>query len=294
MAWAPTCASDMPAPARALAEFFAMAGASSKHGEHELHTTGQVPYLVEGLTAVMGSEAAFKDRKCFSLIYCPVAPLSHDGEMLDAYLELGEYEMPVTSMPMPICGTTGPASLFSNLCVANAENLSSVVVYQLNNPGRPIILGNATGIVDFLSGAYLGGVPEMGLMSAGMTAMANYYGAPSCAAGCTADAKSAGPEAVLQKFSTTLPPALLATDVIVGYGAVEGDQLLVLEQLVVDEEIAQWCAGWPRALMGARAKICSRYQTGGSGRALFEVEEHAAGAAQRGILYRPADAARIV
>ena len=241
MAWAPTCASDMPAPARALAEFFAMVSSCSKHGQHELHTVGQVPYLVEGLTVVMGSEAALKERKCFSLIYCPVAPLSHDGEMLDAYLELGEYELPVTSMPMPICGTTGPASLFGNLCLANAENLSSVVVYQLNNPGRTMMLGNATGIVDFMSGAYLGGVSEMGLMSAGLTTMANYYGAPSCAAGCTADAKYAGAEAVQQKFATTLPPVLMNADVIVGYGAVEGDQLLVLEQLIVDEDIAQWC-----------------------------------------------------
>jgi trimethylamine--corrinoid protein Co-methyltransferase len=254
MAWAPTCASDMPAPARALSEFFAMAGACSKHGEHELHTVGQAPYLVEGLTAIMGSEAAFKERKCFSLIYCPVAPLSHDGEMLDAYLALGEWEMPVTSMPMPICGTTGPASLFGNLCLANAENLSSVVVYQLNNPGRPMMMGNATGIVDFLSGAYLGGVSEMGLMSAGMTAMAHYYGAPSCAAGVTADAKSAGPEAVLQKFSTTLPPMTMNADVIVGYGAVEGDQLLVLEQLVVDEEIAQWCRRLAQGIDGGEGK----------------------------------------
>ena len=148
----------------------------------------------------------------------------------------------------------GPASLFGNLCVANAENLSSVVVYQLHNPGRPLMLGSATGIVDFLSGAYLGGVSEMGLMSAGMTAMANYYRAPSCAAGCTADAKSAGPEAVLQKFSTTLPPALMATDVIVGYGAVEGDQLLVLEQLVVDEEIAQWCRRLAQGIDGGEGK----------------------------------------
>jgi hypothetical protein len=65
----------------------------------------------------------------------------------------------------------------------------------------------------------------MGLMDAGMTAMANYYGVPSCAVGCTADAKSARPEAVLQKFSTTLPPTLMAADIIVGFGTVEGDQL---------------------------------------------------------------------
>ncbi len=241
MAWAPTCASDTPASSRPLHEFFAMSRACSKHGQHELHSIAQVPYLVEGLQMILGSEDALKKRKAFSLIYCPVAPLSHDGEMLDAYLALGEFEMPVTTLPMPICGTTGPASLFGNICLANAENLSSLVVYQLDHPGRPIIMGSATGVVDFLSGAYLGGVPEMGLMSAAITEMAHFYGLPSASAGCTADANAPGPEAVMQKMITTFAPAAAATDIIIGFGEVEGDQLLVLEQLIVDNEIAHYC-----------------------------------------------------
>jgi trimethylamine--corrinoid protein Co-methyltransferase len=241
MAWAPTCASEAPAPSRALHEFFSMIRFCSKHGEHELHSVAQVPYLVEGLQAVMGSETAMKERKCFSLIYCPVAPLSHDGEMLDAYLELGEFEVPVMSMPMPICGTTGPASLFSNVCLANAENLSSMVIYQLAHPGRPVIMSSATGIVDFLSGAYLGGVPEMGLMSAALTSMAHFYGIPGSGAGVTADANQPGPEAIIQKIMTTLPPLSQRADIIIGTGELEGDQLLVLEQLVVDNEVGHIC-----------------------------------------------------
>jgi len=241
MAWAPTCANDVPASARPLHEFFSMAQFCSKHGQHEIHSRGQVPYLVEGLIAIMGSEETLMRRNCFSLIYCPVAPLSHDGEMLDAYLELGEFGLPVTSMPMPICGTTGPASLFGNICVANAENLSSVVIYQLAHPRRSFIMGNAIGVVDFMSGAYLGGLPETGLMGGALTVMAHYYGLPSCSGGVTTDAKQPGPEAILDKIMDTIPPVLSKADVIVGYGELEGDQLLVLEQLVVDNEIAHHC-----------------------------------------------------
>jgi trimethylamine--corrinoid protein Co-methyltransferase len=241
MAWAPTCASDVPAPARALHEYLSMAQFCSKHGQHELHTVSQVPFLVEGLTAILGSEEALKQRKCYSLIYCPIAPLSHDGEMLDAYLELGDFELPVTSMPMPICGTTGPASLFGNICLANAENLSTIVIFQLAHPGRPLMMGNAIGVVDFLSGAYLGGLPETGLMGGALTVMAHYYGLPSCSGGVTTDAKQPGPEAILDKIMDTIPPVLLNADIIVGFGELEGDQLLVLEQLVVDNEIAHHC-----------------------------------------------------
>jgi trimethylamine:corrinoid methyltransferase-like protein len=241
MAWAPVCASEAPAHARALHEFFAMMRYSSKHGEHEVHFANQVPYLIAGLKAVMGDETTLKVRKAFSLIYCPVAPLMHDGEMLDAYLELGDLELPVMLMPMPVCGTTGPASLFSNICQANAEALSAIVIYELAHPGRPLMYSNATGTMDFRNGAYLGGSPEMGLMAASLTQMGRFYGLPSCSAGCTSDAKQPGPEAVLEKMMTTIPPVCAGADIIVGLGEIESDQVLVLEQLVVDNELAHFC-----------------------------------------------------
>jgi trimethylamine---corrinoid protein Co-methyltransferase len=241
MAWAPTCAEDMPANIRAISEFFTMARFSSKHGEHELHTVEQVPYLVEGLSAIMGSEDALRKSNAYSLIYCPVAPLTHDGQMLDAYLELGEVGLPVMSMPMPVNGTTGPASLYSNIALANAEMLSTLVIFQLAHPGRPIIYSSATGTVDFRSGAYLAGVPEMGLQSAALTVMGKYYGFPTGGAGFTSDAKQAGPEAVIEKLITTLPSVLVGTDILVGFGEIESDQLLILEQIVVDNEIAHLC-----------------------------------------------------
>jgi len=241
MAWAPTCASEVPAHSRPLHEFFAMMKYSSKHGEHELHRHEQVPYLLAGLKAVLGGEAEVRARKAYSLIYCPVAPLTHDGAMLDAYLDLGQYEMPVMIMPMPVNGTTGPASLFANLCQANAEALSALVVYQLANPGRPLIYSSATGSVDFRNGAYMGGTPEMGLQSAAMVEMGRYYGLPSSSAGCTSDAREPGAQAVLEKLVTTFPPVSVGSDIIVGFGEIESDQLLILEQLVVDDELARFC-----------------------------------------------------
>ena len=134
MAWAPTTASDTPAASRALHEFFGMMRFSPSTAQHEVHRTDQVPYLLEGLAAILGSEEEMKARNNYSLIYCPVAPLMHDGPMLDAYLELGEVDMPVMIMPMPVNGTTGPASLFSQFCLANAEALSTIVIFQLAHP----------------------------------------------------------------------------------------------------------------------------------------------------------------
>ena len=241
MAWAPTCAEDIPANIRALYEFLSMARFCSKHGEHELHRVEQVPYLEEALIAIMGSEDALRKSNAYSLVYCPVAPLTHDGQMLDAYLELGEVGLPVLSIPMPVNGTTGPASLYSNIALANAEMLSSLVIFELAHPGRPMIFSSSTATIDFRSGAYLAGVPEMALQTAGLAVMGKYYGVPTSGAGFTSDAKQAGPEAVIEKLITTLPAVLIGTDILIGFGEIESDQLLILEQIVVDNEIAHLC-----------------------------------------------------
>ncbi len=188
LAWPPVTASDAPAGSRALHEFVTMIRASSKHGQHELHTREQAPYLAEALTLVAGGVEVLRGRHPWSLIYCPIAPLVHDGPMLDGYLDLGALDLPVMVMPMPVTGTTGPAGLLANVALANAEALSAIVVFQLAHPGRPMIYSSATGTMDFRSGAFLGGMPEMGLMSAALVTMGRFYGLPTTAAGCTADA----------------------------------------------------------------------------------------------------------
>jgi trimethylamine--corrinoid protein Co-methyltransferase len=241
MAWAAVAAEDKPAHTRPLYEWFTTAKFTSKHVQHELHNVAQAAYLAEGLAAMLGSEEALKESNAFSFIYCPVSPLVHDGPMMDAYLELGSMNIPVMVLPMPVPGSTGPASLFGNLCLANAEALSSIIVYQLAHPGRPVIYSSATGTIDFRNGAYTAGTPEMGLMSGALAEMGRFYALPSTSAGCTADARQPGPQALLEKFITSIVPVLAGSDVIVGFGELEGDQLLVLEQIVVDNELAHLC-----------------------------------------------------
>jgi len=238
MAWAAVSAADKPAGSRPLYEWDSMFKYSSKHGQHELHNVEQAPYLAECMIAVMGSEDEVRARHAYSFIYCPVAPLIHDGPMMDAYFEFGDLDVPIMILPMPVTGTTGPSSLFSNICLANAEGLSSIVAYQLAHPGRPMIFSSATGSMDMRNGAFLGGTPEMGLMSAAIVEMGRFYDLPSTSAGCTADARQPGADAVLEKLITSMSPVLSGSDILVGFGAVESDQLLVLEQIVVDNEIA--------------------------------------------------------
>jgi trimethylamine--corrinoid protein Co-methyltransferase len=211
------------------------------HVQDELEGPEQVPFIIEALEAILGSADAVRDRKIYSVIYCTLPPLGHEGGMNDAYLELLDYEVPICLFPMPSAGSTGPASLFSNIALANAEALSALTLFQLASPGTPIIMGDASGSTDFRTGNFLEGSPEMVLQAGARGEMAKFYGLPNEQAGCLADAKDHGPQAILEKMLTTLPLVLSGVDLIQGPGALETSNMMSLEQIVVDDEIARVC-----------------------------------------------------
>ena len=214
---------------------------TSKHVQDELTDPREVPYMIEGMAAILGSEDAVEERKIYSVCYCTMAHLTHDGGMSDALIDLSEFEIPILIFPMPCAGSTGPASLFSNITMGNAEALSAVVLFQMAHPGTPLIYGDASGSTEFSTGGFLEGSPEMVLMSAARGEMARFYGLPSTQAGCLTDANAPGPQAVMEKLITTLPLVLSGVDYIQGPGAIETSGTLCLEQIVVDEEIGQLC-----------------------------------------------------
>ena len=234
-------ANDLPGQSALVGRFITSLKYTAKHLQDEIFHPREVPYFIEAAAAVLGSEEEIRRRKIFSVVYCPVAPLVHDKDMSDAYLDLAPHEVPILIFPMPAAGSTGPASLFSNIALANAESLSALVLFQLNCPGTPLIVGNASGSFDFSSGAFLEGSPEMVLQTAALGEMARFYGLPNTQAGCLSDAKTPGPQAVLDKLLTTLPLVLTGVDVVQGIGALECSQVLMLEQIVVDHEIARLC-----------------------------------------------------
>ena len=214
---------------------------SSKHIQHELHRPEEVPFLIEALTAILGSEDEVKRRKIFSVCYCTIPPLTHDREMCDTYLELAKFHVPILPFPMPAAGSTGPASLYSNTAVATAESLSALVLFQMAEPGVPIIFGHAAGITNFSQGTFLEGAPETTLINGALGEMAKFYNLPNTQAGCLSDAKQIGPQAIMEKVFSALPLVLSGVDVINGTGEIETSQLLVQEQIVVDHEIALMC-----------------------------------------------------
>lgn len=239
--WPPVAAHDIPYEARSIIGTGTAFMNTSKHIMDEVKRKEEVPYIIEMCKAMLGGEEKIEERKLYSVTYCTVAPLCHDEAMLDATMCLSKYMAPILVYPMPACGTTGPASLYSNTALANAEALSSVVIFQLASPGVPILFGAALGVVNVRSGMFLEGAVETALQMTAMGEMGKFYGLPTMNAGCLTDAKAPGMQAVMEKVLTTLPLVLAEVDVIQGIGLIESSMTLSLEQMLIDGEIANLC-----------------------------------------------------
>jgi trimethylamine--corrinoid protein Co-methyltransferase len=239
--WSPVHCHDVPHNSLQIHSWLESLIHSSKHIQDEIRHPREVPYLIEALATILGSEDAVKERKIFSVVYCTIPPLTHDREMCEAYLDLVKYHVPILPFPMPAAGSTGPASLHSNVAIANAESLSALVLFQMAEPGTPIIYGHAACATNFRSGNILEGAPEAALMNGALGEMARFYDLPNFQAGCLTDAKQPGAQTIMEKVLSTLPLVLSGVDVVEGLGVLESSQLLVLEQIVVDHEIACMC-----------------------------------------------------
>ena len=212
-----------------------------KHVQDEVKIPAEVELVGSMLKAILGSEEEIKKRKIYSVTYCTIAPLSHETEMMEATMDLCKYDVPILTYPMPASGSTGPASLSSNLALANAETLSAFVLFQCEKPGVPIIFGSSAGATNRRSGVLMEGAIETTLVNMGMHEMAVYYGFPSEVAGCLSDAKEPGMQAVIEKTLSTLPLVLSGANIIQGIGLFEASMTLSFEQMLVDEEIAMLC-----------------------------------------------------
>ncbi len=224
--WTGCSAADVPEKTHCLHEMAAIIEGTSKHVQFELSNPYESKFALDILRAVCGSDEEIRRRKIASVLYCPVSPLTQDTNMLEAYLELVGYDIPINIYPMPMIGMTSPASIFSTICQINAEVLSAVVIFETLSPGWPLIYGVASGAADPITGAYVKS-GEAALVSLGGTEMARYYGLPCAVTGGGS--------------FETMPTYLGRADLIDGIGTTDNGMAVSLEMILTEDEIAKRC-----------------------------------------------------
>ena len=214
----------------------------SKHIQDSSDSPEKSKLLLEILQIAFGGKEALRDKHPFSFLLCPMSPLVIDERYIDAYLAITGWDIPVAIMPMPLMGATGPASIISNMVVANSEFLAMLCLVQAANPGTPIIYAPMPQSVEPHTWRYTGGAIENSLFGTATTAMGRYYGFPVEAGTGGTDQYYPGAQAGYERAINWTLPTLSWPDILVGPGLLGGSTILCLEQMLIDVEIFRRCA----------------------------------------------------
>lgn len=190
------------------------------------------------LEAAAGGKEELSRIKTWAISICPDSNLQW-GESIIGLLVMAKAKVPIEIVPMPFCGSTHPVTIAGTLVQANAETLSALVFAQLINPGCPVIYAPSYGgIMDMATGSHSFGAPESALHAAAFAQLGKWYNLPTDMMMGTTDSKVPDGQAIAEKITTILLPALAGADCITMAGGLLDFALSAsYEQMVIDNEI---------------------------------------------------------
>ncbi len=177
-------ARDMPESTVDLHEAEAFLSNTTKHCQHIDLTggAGARGYLEMG-AAIVGGAEELRRRPVISALVCPVSPLQLHTNTCEIIIEFARAGVPVNILSMAMAGASSPITIAGTLVTHNAEVMSGIVLAQATRKGAPIIYGSSTTTFDLTYVTAPVGAPELGMISAGVAELSNFYRLPSYVAG---------------------------------------------------------------------------------------------------------------
>jgi trimethylamine--corrinoid protein Co-methyltransferase len=187
--------------------------------------------------AVLGSVEEWRKTPLFAVYIEPSSPLENSCEAVEKLLFAAENDIPAIYTPCPICGGTAPATLAGTLVQGLAECLVGVVISQLARKGASVIIGGVMSIMDMSTTVYSYGAPELTLLSAAMTNIAQYLRLPVFStAGCS-DSKTLDQQAGIEGAMSIAFAAFSGANLIHDVGYLESGLCGSYDMLVMSNEI---------------------------------------------------------
>ena len=230
---------SIPAKMTDLTATACMFAHTSKHVMGQVTRPEEVDYALE-IVRLCGSGASFAERPIFSAIYCPVAPLQHDGAAVQAAMALAEQRVPIDIFSLALAGATSPVTLAGTILQTNCDVLSAVVLFQLVAPGCPLIYSANAGIMDMQNSRLAVSTPETVLMNVAQIELAHSYGMPALSVGFVPDASDLGFRSGLEDMALALPTHLARPDIMTGLGTLEAGQAVSYPKMLLDAEIVTY------------------------------------------------------
>ena len=237
---------DVPPPFQELHKATIALRNNRKHFQGGSITEKTAQWQIRLASAVVGGEAELRKRPIFSMVNCPVAPLTFEKGSAEAMVVLARAGIPIAPMTMVLGGTTAPATMAGILAMANAEELACLVIMEYAYPGAPMIYCSEAAPANMKTGAINYEAPEYPLIGAGCGQMARFYGMPDFVADISpgdrlSEPVSPGPrpDAIADVESSLVSMALswmTRTDMAASFGGVDLAISAALDRLVLDAE----------------------------------------------------------
>jgi trimethylamine--corrinoid protein Co-methyltransferase len=235
--WTTLTATDVPQIAHGLHELWTAFQNTSKHVQSvSVGSADECKMQIKLASLIAGDEEELRKRPIFSVICCPIAPLSFEKGAIEGQVELNRAGIPVVSMSMSLGGMSAPITLGGTILNANTENLASLVISQTANPGAPHIYSSESTPVNMTTGNIYYECPEAPLIAAATTQMAKRYRLPCLtgAWGTGADDPEPGLLSPLSEITSLTLCAMTGTDLAAGAGSIDVAKGVSLEQVVID------------------------------------------------------------
>jgi len=239
--WYVATPNDADPAVQSLQGIATMLMGSSKHVQGDLSHPRLVPYALEVGAAASPGGVWDPKRPVFSIVYCPVSPLQHDADALDAAMLLAEQGVPVVVYSLALAGATAPVTLAGTIVQTNAEILSGLVALQLAAPGSPFVYVGNSAIMDMRSCTYGACGPEAVLFNLALTELGHSYGFPVLSGGFSSDAKELCMQSGYEGGSMAMVSMIARPELLVGVGMLDSAQFLFLPKMVLDAEIVRQC-----------------------------------------------------
>jgi len=123
--------------------------------------------------------------------------------------------------------------------ISLAELLSGLVIFQLTEPGCPLIAGPEPAAADMRTGLYMCGAPEATLASLVTYEMVvGRYGLPCMGLGFGGENKAPDLQEGVEGMASALSAALVGVDTLDCIGTMDGAQMSSLAKVVLDNDTA--------------------------------------------------------
>lgn len=192
------------------------------------------------LVEIVYQDSNYSSKPSFIMSILPSSPLKFPKGLGEAIAETARFGIPISIVPLPVMGVSAPLSFGSALAQQHAENLATIVIAQIIQPGLPMVYHGRLSIGDMRTGASTWGYVDIGLLGACAVEIGKKCGLPTNVYGLTTSAKSPEIQSGAERAINAILPYFAGADVLGGAGSV-GDIFGVnFSQLVIDNEILSW------------------------------------------------------